>query len=215
MLSPLYLDSPFSPSVNEFLHSLLLFPSHCYRQQSAASSTLLSLLSVVLHHPLSLNWFLNPRSFAAQTALSSSALPYPHPRTPITHRHRRQTNPAEFCLGFVSSQGFGCCSTCKRRSIILHSRLRHTIKAEAQKQTSDEQMWRQDLLLLTQLPDYYTMPTHLCKLLLSDIRRSPAFNTTCFRLSHLHRDYALLSVSSCQVENGWCMQGCPAGSTEF
>lgn len=139
LLTLLSLDSPFSPFFNVFLPSLLLFPSHCYWQQSAASSPLVSpLLSVFLHHPLSLNWPLNPRFFAAQTTWSSPALPHPHSGTPVTHRQCRQTNPAEFCHGFASSQGLACHSTCERRSIILHSRLGRTIKAQAQKQTDVE-----------------------------------------------------------------------------
>ena len=173
------------------------------------------LLSVFLHHPLSLNWPLNPRVFAAQTAWSSPALPHPHCRTLITHMQCRQTTPDEFCHGFASSQGFACHSTRERRPIILHSRLGRTIKAQAQKQTLDGQMLSQDLLLLTQRPDYYTMSTSFWKLLLSGIRSSPAFNTTCFQLSHLHGGDVLPSVSSCQVENGSACRDILEGLWDF
>lgn len=48
-------------------------------------------------------------------------------------------------------------------------------------------MLSQDLLLLTQCPDYYMMSTGLCKLLLSGTRSSPAFNAMCLQLSPLHK----------------------------
>lgn len=172
-----------------------------------------ALSSVFLHHPLSPMWPFNPPTFrCCSAAWSSLALPYPRPRTPITHR---QTPPAEFCHGFAGSQGFGCHSIHKRTSVILHSRLGCIIKAQAQKQTLDGQIFSQDHLLLTQHPDYYTMSTSLCKLLLSGIRNSPVFNATFFQLSHLRGGDVLPSVSSCQVENSSCMRGCPGGSMGF
>jgi len=167
LLSLLSLDSPFSPFFNVFVPALLLFPSRCRQrqQQSAASSPVLC----VSPPPAFTKLALQPPFLCCSGAWSSLAVPRPHSRRPITHRQRRQTAPTEFYHGFPGSQGFGCGSTCERRSIILHSRLGCTIKAQAQKQTLDVQIFSQDLLLLTQHPDYYTMSRSLCKPLLSGI----------------------------------------------
>lgn len=124
LLSLLSLDSPFSPFFNVFA-----LPS--------AVSKLLLLAAVSSLQPCPLR-FSTTRSHSAGPSapfsLLLSSLGISGPPTPSlrdTHHHGqcRQTAPAQSCHGFAGSQGFGCCSTHERSSIILHSRLGCTIKA--------------------------------------------------------------------------------------
>lgn len=118
-----------------------------------------------------------------------------------THPQAVQADNLIWILPWLCQQsGIWLPSTPERRSIISHSRLEHTIKAQVQNQTLDGQMLSQDLLLLTPCSDYYMMATGLCKLLLAGTRSSPAFNAMCLQLSHLHRGDVLPPLYSCQVD---------------
>lgn len=128
LLSLLFLDSPFSLFFNVFCP-----PSCCFQVVVTGSSQQLPALSSVSPPPVLTQLALQPPFLCCLAAWASLALPHLNSRTPSTHRQCRQTAPAEFCPGFAGSQGFGCCSTHERSSLILHSRLGCTIKAQVQK----------------------------------------------------------------------------------
>lgn len=140
------------------------------------------LLPVFLHRLLSLNYPLDPCSFALR--LDGSGSPHPSSRTPPAPGSTSRQPRLSFAVALQAVRDLAAVLPQEEVPHFAHeSQVHH--QSSSTKQTPGRQMLSQDLLLLTQHPDCCTAPTSLCNQLLFGIRSSPAFSVSSFLILHV------------------------------